>query len=42
MILVTDERVTNLLIKLVEKSAKFFVGNIHNLSDYSTHMRTIK
>lgn len=42
MILITDEHVTNLLIKLFEKSKKYFIENIPNLSDYSTHMRTIK
>ena len=41
-ILITDERVTKLLIQLVQKVSICFGHNIPNLVDYSTHTRTIK
>ena len=41
-ILITDERVTKLLIQLVQKVSTCFENNIPNLSDYSTHTRTIE
>lgn len=41
-ILITDERVTNLLIQLVQKVSTCFGNNIFNLADYSTHTRTIE
>ena len=35
-ILITDERVTKLLIQLVQKVSTCFENNIPNLADYST------
>ena len=40
--LITDEKVTKLLIKIVEKSSSYFEDNVPNLGDYSTHTMTIK
>ena len=40
--LITDERVTKLLIKLAGKSISYFEGDIPNLADYSSHTRIIK
>lgn len=41
-ILITDKRITKLLIILVQKASTSFRDNIPNLADYSTHTRTIE
>lgn len=41
-ILVTDRRVTNILVKIVAKAGKCLKSNGPNLADYSYKTRTVK